>query len=281
MKSVIKKSDKKAAFTIVELLTVMSIIVILIGLLVPALNQVRIFAKKVKQQAQFHSIGAALELFNSEFDTLPDSSSTDPEGNAYCGAMKLAEAMVGRDFMGYHPDSVFNRTGFDYSGDNLYIQATMNARKGPYLPIENANAYNLSDVFESFGNFIGDSKVLCDVYGQVISKGTGLKIGMPILYYKAHPSRTVHLATDPGNSIYDYRDNQALIDLGKPWESSAQAKIHELADPERFYKNTLNRQVTNVPVPFNKDTYILISAGYDGEYGTSDDITNFDFKYQQ
>ncbi|MHC4727187.1 MAG: prepilin-type N-terminal cleavage/methylation domain-containing protein, partial [Planctomycetota bacterium] len=36
MKSIVKQSSRKKAFTIIELLTVMSIIVILIGVLVPA-----------------------------------------------------------------------------------------------------------------------------------------------------------------------------------------------------------------------------------------------------
>ena len=31
--------------------------------------------------------------------------------------------------------------------------------------------------------------------------------------------------------------------------------------------------------PFNADKFILISAGYDGEYGTADDVCNFDWKY--
>ena len=67
MKSNIKQSNKRSAFTIVELLTVMSIIVILIGLLVPALNNVRKYAREVRQRAQFHSVGVALEQFNSQF----------------------------------------------------------------------------------------------------------------------------------------------------------------------------------------------------------------------
>ena len=56
MKSNVKQSNREAAFTIVELLTVMSIIVILIGLLVPALNQVKRYAYEVKQRAQLKSI---------------------------------------------------------------------------------------------------------------------------------------------------------------------------------------------------------------------------------
>ncbi len=285
MKSVTKKSGKKAAFTIVELLTVMSIIVILIGLLVPALNMVRKYAKEVKQQAQFHSIGVALEFFNGEFDSYPDSSEKDNKDNLYCGAMKLAEAMVGKDLMGVHPDTIFNSLGEDHSGNNLYVPATRNARKGPYLPIENANAYKVSDVYTNYNNnssnvkFDADSKVLCDVFGQVISKGTGEKIGMPILYYKAHPSKIEYSAADAANSIYNYLDNQDLLLLGKPFENN---DPHELAENngERFYLNTTNPKVTNVTVPYNRDSYILISAGFDGEYGTSDDICNFEYKYK-
>lgn len=89
MKSIVKQSNSKAAFTIVELLTVMSIIVILIGLLVPALNKVRQFAYEVKQKAQFHSIDTAMELFNSEFDGYPDSDALDPDGQSFCGVKAL------------------------------------------------------------------------------------------------------------------------------------------------------------------------------------------------
>ena len=68
MKSLAKQYETKAAFTIVELLTVMSIIVILIGLLVPALNNVKRYAFTVKQNAQFHSVNVALELFHYDFE---------------------------------------------------------------------------------------------------------------------------------------------------------------------------------------------------------------------
>ena len=107
MKSIVKKSDKKAAFTIVELLTVMSIIVILIGLLVPALNSVRRYASEVKQHAQFNAIADGLEMFRNDFEEYPDSKGRDLNGIPYCGAMKLAEAMVGQDLLGFHPQSTF------------------------------------------------------------------------------------------------------------------------------------------------------------------------------
>ena len=54
-----------------------------------------------------------------------------------------------------------------------------------------------------------------------------------------------------------------------------------LFDPTRFYKNTQSDQITTTRRPYRADQYILISAGPDGEYGTADDICNFDWKYKQ
>jgi type II secretory pathway pseudopilin PulG len=294
MKSIVKKANNRAAFTIVELLTVMSIIVILIGLLVPALNQVRKFAREVKQQAQFNSINVAIELFNSEFETFPDSSATGPDGGAYCGAMKLGEAMVGQDLMGFHPHSIFKSDGTDYNNNQLYSitgqTVDTTARKGPYLPIENANAYRLDDIYAETGNFNPSHFVLCDVFGRVTNRNTGKKIGMPILYYKANTANTMHDIETPDNpdNIYNYRDNQNLVLLGKPWDPPDQGGTpHRLAvetghpNGWRFYENTWNDQVTTTVRPYRSDTYILISAGNDGEYGTADDICNFDWRYKQ
>jgi type II secretory pathway pseudopilin PulG len=302
MKSNVKQPSKKAAFTIVELLTVMSIIVILIGLLVPALNKVRQFAFDVKQQAQFHSIDAALELFVSEFDDYPPSDRLDPDGVAYCGAMKLCEAMMGRDLMGFHPESTFRASGMDsMNTTDLYppstsplYQNSLSSRKGPYLPRENANAYQIRDLYDQFAPFTGEHFVLCDVFRRVTHRQSGQKVGMPILYYKANTAKTLHDISNPDNpqNIYDYTDNRDLVRLGKPFDPPPDGGRHKLQyDPDnttegyRFYMNTTNDKMlattTAAVRPYREDTYILISAGYDGEYGTPDDICNFDWRYRQ
>ena len=291
MMSIVKQSSRKKAFTIIELLTVMSIIVILIGVLVPALNNVRRYAKKVKQKAQFHSIEAAIELFSNENDGYPPSSALDGAGQPYCGAMKLCEAMMGRDLLGFQPNSVFRADGMDATGTrDIYLPTPDNvkARMGTLLQFENANAYRLVDIYGP-GNtapFNENIFVLCDVYTRDMR--TGQKTGMPILYYKANTSNYLHDpnqpmdVTDSGGNIYNYWDNQALVSLGKPWEQTGQgSSVHSLANPARFYRNTRNNQITTVRRPYRTDSYILISAGFDGEYGTADDICNFDWKYRE
>lgn len=304
MKSIIKHSNRRAAFTIVELLTVMSIIVILIGLLVPALNQVKRFAFEVKQKAQLSGIDKALELFNSEFDGYPDSSALGPDGVEYCGAMKLCEAVMGQDLLGFHPDSTFRADGTDgirelYPNSSSVTQAqyeaNLSTRKGPYLPLDGANAYAVGDLYGSTAPFLPKHFVLCDVYRRVTHKTIGKKVGMPILYYRANTASTRHNVTQPDDpqNIYNYRDNQTLLLLGQPWDMGSPGNqgtpaggTHRLAVEDgkpglRFYMNTRNERVLTVSRPYRSDSYILISAGWDGEYGTPDDVCNYEWKYQE
>ena len=289
MKPIAKQSNKKAGFTIVELLTVMSIIIILMGLLAPAMNRVRRFARKVSQKNQFHSIDIALEMFRAEFDGYPDSGPLDVAGAPYCGAMKLAEAMVGWDLLGFHPDSRFRADGMDGAAPPtlLYDPLTLKARKEHYLPLENANAYKLNDIYPNVATspFNGDRFVLCDVYTRATNLTTGKRIGMPILYYKANTSNIRHdpldlptlIPWDDKGQIYNYLDNNQLVELGKPWNPPPTGSNHTLfTDPTKFYASTWNEKVSAMARPYRVDSFILISAGFDGEYGTPDDVFNFE-----
>lgn len=280
MKPIAKQSNEKRAFTIVELLTVMSIIIILMGLLAPVMNKVRRYARKVSQKNQFHSINLALELFRAEFDGYPDSGAADVSGVPYCGAMKLAEAMMGQDLLGFHPDSRFRADGTDGGTPlvQLYVPATEQERKGyVYLPLENANTHRLNDIYSNFGPFsFPDRFVLCDVYSGAMSITTGKKIGMPILYYKVHTSLVTHDLTDQDNpqNMYKYQDNHDLVGLGKPWDPGG-AQHTLFTDPLQFYRSTWNEKITSISKPYRADSFILISAGFDNEYGTPDDVFNF------
>jgi type II secretory pathway pseudopilin PulG len=302
MKPVANPTTRRAAFTIVELLTVMSIIVILIGLLVPALNKVKQYAKTVKETAQLHAIDAAIELFNNEFDGYPASSAMDSMTTPvpYCGAMKLCEALMGQDLLGFHSNSVFRRDGMDAAGTTqLYPvnppPANLSARKGPYLQPENANAVKMVDIYgtnltpqtTNAQPFSPDSFVLCDFFAKE-QVNSHKKTGMPILYYKANTANQLHdatltmLRTSAGGNIYNYWDNEDLVGLGKPWDPAQGRHVLDpgmTGQPTRFYQNTQSDKITAVR-PYRADSYILISAGPDGEYGTADDICNFDWKYK-
>ncbi len=295
MKSIVKQFNKKTAFTLVELLTVMTIVVILFSLLVPSLNMVRRYAKRVKQNAQFHSIAAGLALFDGEFDGYPPSDPCDTAGSDYCGAMKLCEAMVGQDLLGVHENTIFRQDGTDGSVDlyptfsdplTVADRENLKARKGPYVPVERVTVCAMQDLYSGVGSFDVNSVVLCDEYSRVRNLKTGKKVGMPILYYKADISKTFHDSTNMDQSIYASADNQELVDLALPWDAafnhliatSGTAPDGSTADWEIFYSDKYeicDDKITSIARPKNADSYILISAGFDGVYGTEDDVFNF------
>jgi prepilin-type N-terminal cleavage/methylation domain-containing protein len=335
-----KFTDKTRGFTIVEMLTVMGIIAILIGLLVPALSQVKDFAKQVQQKSQFHSIDVALELFKAEFGTYPESyDNVDPfvpanvkytGATSYCGANKLAEALVGLDMLGFHPNSDFRATGrntvilkngtqqadtlvYDaYTGSTTWQTATENlrARKGPYIDFENANVFRMNEVYTnanftlsgSFGANYADPEfggsyplVLCDVYAKRRAATNNKKTGTPILYFRARTNyneqnclrfnnATTGIATGIQDDIYYLSDNYTMLKLNSADDSTV---VHPLAGSSQddacqiFEDKIVNKQVTTLRRPYRAGSYILLSAGKDGLYGTADDIYNFDKTAEQ
>jgi len=318
MKSIIKQSNKKAAFTIVELLVVMSIIMVLMGILLPAFNMIKRYARKVDQTDSLNVIAGLIDDIaepTTEAGTsfnFPPSGAFDEADQPYCGAMKLAEAMIGQDLLGFHPYSRFradftNAAGYllyDFDPDNEADDPNdrnIGERRDMVVQLERVNACRLWHLYGR-GNtapFREDIFVLCDNYSRVTNwdttPGVPRKIGMPILYYRANMLNRRHCINDDpedlGN-IYHYRDNDQLLLLGLPW-NIASGFVHPMtsagtvppgsmtdgsaaANPLIFYERTRDPRIAiRDGRPHRADSYILISAGFDGLYGTDDDVSNF------
>jgi len=312
-------------FTIVELLTVMSIIALLIGLLVPALSMVRRIAKDTRQKAQFHSIDAAMETYAGEQEQYPDSTirpSTDGEPDAApftVGAHHLAEALIGRDFLGFDPWTHWDAQA-DQSDPCIYsseeppknstdIKASLDRRKGPYLNPESVEAFQIRQLYDTTINVYpgnlnrtgtidpgrSPAPVLTDSYRvKTISlpNGKQVKAGTPILYYRANvTSREFYNSSpsspDGGNgvsaaeaarSIFNSLDNEELLALGTIMDQSKPHNFYTDVPTGlrfKFYDAITNSKITTLVRPYNQTSYILISAGFDGIFGTPDDIYNF------
>ena len=313
-----ERREKKTGFTIVELLTVMGIIAILIGLLVPALTLVQDYAKEIQQIAQFHSIEVGISMIHDPITGLgmyPPSNENsfgapDPTlggDTAYGGSQKLGEAMVGLDMLGYHPKTGFRADGMNVRDDgtgspepflvyNALTGIAPNAaglfgetplenvqNRKNYMELENANAFALDSVYGagelSSNGFSPDynglySIVLCDVYAQKRLQSSK-KTGMPILYYRARAGFTQQDSTDPlgvADDVYNFEDNSLLLALGA---ATSDTLPHFLSDVLDFENMILNPEVAIIKKPYRAESYILISAGKDGLYGTTDDICNF------
>jgi len=319
---------KNSGFTVVELLTVVVIISILIGLLLPGIGMVRNLAKTTQQKAQFVALELGIEAFKNDYGEYPESKGNSSE--SYMGGQKLAEAMVGRDMLGFHPDTDWGENGSDYkdyyrglvSGfdpednnptgpRNESDRENYEKRKDPYLELESSNVFRLqsdsanriSGLYDSSENTTGlddDSLVLCDVFKRnnvtvylPNNKQKMIKAGNPILYYRANLLSKDSNVLPTENRIHDAEDNWRLIRV----VSAVMKEKHDATDDDRsksfdndggphrnFYTFVSDPKIAKPDAPpgafrywpYNSKTYILISAGRDGLYGTEDDICNFD-----
>ena len=129
--------------------------------------------------------------------------------------------------------------------------------------------------------------------------------GSPLLYWRADPAGLVIADRSPTDSdasgnqrgIYHYADNKDLVGADAqdhPLQLTAASAEHRLyfeypapinpannePDPtirgQNFATYIHNKSVAAKIMPQRADSYMLISAGPDGLFGTADDIANFD-----
>lgn len=156
-----KKQKQRQAngFTIIELLVVVSIIVMIIGILVPGIQSFKRSADNLKQKSRFHSMEVGLALYQKDFLEYPESQalplpSSPVDVGAVTGAHRLAEALLGRDLRGFDPESTWyapadaDTPQIIYANDNNSvddedIEASKLRRKGPYMDLKDVGAFNL------------------------------------------------------------------------------------------------------------------------------------------
>jgi len=303
-----KRLGKGNGFTLIELLVVIAIIAMLIAILVPGMRRVKMAAKKIEQKSMFRNIEIGLALFLDEFDNYPDSkvvTDTDASSKRVCGAQHLAETMLGRDEHGFDPKSRWHENGEPddiYASDNTTPEGktSLARRQEPYIELRKTGAflldqiYSVADLAAVSGMITGEqpfgtggtkrAPIIADVFGHSISvSGSDIRrAGTPIVYFKADTNSRMYAKVPKAgarttNWTYDWADNADIFDL-PPLKQSTKYPDHLYKGTDgilKFYENITNPNVS-YDKPYNSTSFILISAGWDGVFGTKDDVTNFD-----
>lgn len=198
----------------------------------------------------------------------------------------------GRTYWAESTGSAYN--GANVSASDLYALDSTGApahpRSGPYIE---SGKVKLS----ANAGAVGSGEFVIDA--ETKARGTEYRrnypmyldaFGYPVLYWRADPAGRVAADNEfgqTGNSrgVYHWLDNAALLDdqADDDLVLSGAGSDHKLdwapvdtVEFGKFPRYIRNESVQAKVWPHRADSYLLVSAGADGLYGTADDIANFE-----
>ncbi|HOW19454.1 MAG TPA: type II secretion system protein [Phycisphaerae bacterium] len=162
-------------------------------------------------------------------------------------------------------------------------------RKGPFIDINKVKILNRNDPVPVASEPPAPAMCVLDTFDR------------PILYYRATPGSPVMAADDytyTNAGIYNLPDNSQFTgdtSISKPGLNLGGGVLHPFAalgivgpnysdvvaatNKGTFAYYIADSKITVKPTAQRPDSYLLISAGPDGKYGTADDVTNFKPNY--
>ncbi|MBW3539955.1 MAG: prepilin-type N-terminal cleavage/methylation domain-containing protein [Planctomycetes bacterium] len=262
---------RRAAFTLIELLMVVVIISLLIGLLLPAINSVVISAREARVTTEIQQLATAMHDFKAKFGFEPPSRIVLFEDGGQWMA-NTADARASRATL----RKMFSQIAFD-------IDRNFNLRNGIELDPDGDNApgvtltgaeclvFFLGGVRSSTGEIIGFSKNPVNPLDPN-SAGTGNRLGP--FYPELNSGRLVDIDDDGMPEFLDPLPNQTLPYI---YASSNGGRGYHTADlivdgrqnpPAVRMLNVYRQGAAPTATPFNRQSFQIISPGYDADYGT-------------
>jgi prepilin-type N-terminal cleavage/methylation domain-containing protein len=288
------KRHRRRGFTLIELLVTLGIILIVIGLLLPALLIARKKAAKTRIAADLQVISQGLEAYRQDFKDYPridysasnpiiTNTVTTPAMTDRLGAITLCWALLapGPDI---GPGNVVGGNGSDGApGPGFRVRGTVPPQGqiwGPYIP---------PGRFQVSGTMDWDSTIN-DTYGH------------PYLYFPAYKGAIVNVTQSPNNggyvsafwpssgtpptpltagttveSMYNYNDNTMGLSAAPLKIGDMEQILGDTNQDGAINANNTTNETASAQLP-----YLLWSGGADELYGLdpstgkTDDVTNFD-----